>query len=195
LDVARNAANPRIGSGMQQARRSWRGESRRGGEKPRGRNGIREMVAPDRRSNGAREGALRLGVDALWLCRWRGRNPNPRRGGWSESGPSFGVCALEGRQGPEVRWEVEASKDAGASWRRGAEDLEGPSAVAPGNRSYRGQDQGGSGQHQGRPIRCSSRTPETKSQASELRSPGLEGRLNPTRVACANRQPRALENL
>jgi len=38
---AGNAVNPRIGSGMQQARNSGGGESRRGGAKPRGRNGIR----------------------------------------------------------------------------------------------------------------------------------------------------------
>jgi hypothetical protein len=37
--VAENAANPRTGSGMQQARGPSRGESRRGGAKPRGRNG------------------------------------------------------------------------------------------------------------------------------------------------------------
>jgi len=34
-----NAMNPRIGCGMQQARNSRSGGSRRGGEKPRGRNG------------------------------------------------------------------------------------------------------------------------------------------------------------
>jgi hypothetical protein len=38
---AGNAVNPRIGSGMQQARDSEGGENRRGGAKPRGRNGIR----------------------------------------------------------------------------------------------------------------------------------------------------------
>jgi hypothetical protein len=36
--VSRNAANPRTGSGMQQARGPSRGENRRGGAKPRGRN-------------------------------------------------------------------------------------------------------------------------------------------------------------
>jgi hypothetical protein len=36
---AGNAANPRIGSGMQQARDLFGGGTRRGGEKPRGRNG------------------------------------------------------------------------------------------------------------------------------------------------------------
>jgi len=46
---ARNAANPRIGSGMQQARDPPGGGSRRGGEKPRGRNRTTRWI-PRRRS-------------------------------------------------------------------------------------------------------------------------------------------------
>ena len=42
----RNAANPRAGCRAQQTCEPTRGESRRGGEKPRGRNGIPELVAP-----------------------------------------------------------------------------------------------------------------------------------------------------
>jgi hypothetical protein len=45
----RNAANPRTGSGMQQARRPARGENRRGGEKPRGRNMAGRVVPSARR--------------------------------------------------------------------------------------------------------------------------------------------------
>jgi len=40
-----NAVNPRIGSGMQQARDSAGGENRRGGATPRGRNGISRLDA------------------------------------------------------------------------------------------------------------------------------------------------------
>jgi hypothetical protein len=51
--VSRNATNPRTGSGMQQARGPSRGESRRGGEKPRGRNEAGRVVPSARRESGA----------------------------------------------------------------------------------------------------------------------------------------------
>jgi len=57
-----NATNPRIGSGMQQAREPPSGGNRRGGAKPRGRNGILDRVVGNRsRSTRKRRFA---GVDA-----------------------------------------------------------------------------------------------------------------------------------
>jgi len=49
---AGNATNPRIGSGMQQARKSPRGENRRGGAKPRGRNRNFEPGSSDPKPDG-----------------------------------------------------------------------------------------------------------------------------------------------
>jgi len=63
-----NAENPRIGSGMQQARDSSSGGNRRGGEKPRGRNRT-SKVEPSRPKGWQ---AAIPGVDAERACRWRG---------------------------------------------------------------------------------------------------------------------------
>jgi hypothetical protein len=51
-----NAANPRIGSGMQQARDPDGGGSRRGGAKPRGRNETAELDAPSPKPAALRSG-------------------------------------------------------------------------------------------------------------------------------------------
>jgi hypothetical protein len=59
----RNAANPRIGSRMQQACEPPRGESRRGGEKPRGRNGTSTLAGRSRRRD-VRFAGRSPGVDA-----------------------------------------------------------------------------------------------------------------------------------
>jgi len=61
---ARNAANPRIGSGMQQARDSPSGETRRGGAKPRGRNAIRGWLPRTEADRPFIRTALSVGVDA-----------------------------------------------------------------------------------------------------------------------------------
>jgi len=73
--AARNGSNPMAGSGMQQARDPVCGESRRGGEKPRGRNVIWRVEPSDR------ERPRPLGVDAhvnlgfgRGGCRWRGEH-------------------------------------------------------------------------------------------------------------------------
>jgi len=63
--------NPRIGSRMQQACESSRGENRRGGEKPRGRNGTSTLAGRSRRGQ-VRFAGRPLGVDARRWCRWRG---------------------------------------------------------------------------------------------------------------------------
>jgi hypothetical protein len=60
---ARNAANPMTGSGMQQARDLRSGGNRRGGAKPRGRNGIPRQAAsgPNRAGSNADTGEWTLG--------------------------------------------------------------------------------------------------------------------------------------
>jgi hypothetical protein len=73
----RNAANPRTGSGMQQARDLVRGENRRGGEKPRGRN----AATSGRCRQGLFGGPSPSGSIRGETCRWRGVQRNPRRGG------------------------------------------------------------------------------------------------------------------
>jgi len=70
-----NAENPRIGSGMQQARDSSSGGNRRGGEKPRGRNRT-SKVEPSRPKGWQ---AAIPGVDAERACRWRGDRYISRR--------------------------------------------------------------------------------------------------------------------
>lgn len=72
---ARNPANLKTGSGMQQARERRCGESRRGGAKPRGRNGSGRWE-PAARRHGARSGP---GVDASAERRWRGDLVNLER--------------------------------------------------------------------------------------------------------------------
>jgi hypothetical protein len=76
----RNAANPTTGSGMQQARKPSRGENRRGGAKPRGRNEAGRVVPSARWEHTGNRSAF-LEVDAQRSCRWRGSQvTNPRRG-------------------------------------------------------------------------------------------------------------------
>ena len=76
---ARNAANPRIGSGMQQARAPPSGGNRRGGAKPRGRNGIRGWPPRTEADRPFIRTALSVGVDARRTCRWRGHQRRLQR--------------------------------------------------------------------------------------------------------------------
>lgn len=74
----RNAANLMTGCGMQQARGPLRGESRRGGAKPRGRNEAGRVVPSARWCLGATRGA---GSGRALAVSVEGRNvTNPKRG-------------------------------------------------------------------------------------------------------------------
>jgi len=92
-----NTMDPRIGSGMQQARDSRSGGSRRSGAKPQGRNGT-SRVAP---SEPKRRQAVGAGVDASGARRWRGGGTSgrarvapcgwkPKREGHSDQGDRYG---------------------------------------------------------------------------------------------------------
>jgi len=113
----RNATNPMTGSGMQQARAPPSGGSRRGGAKPRGRNGISEAGAsgPIRltRQGGTVEWTLGgMSVEGrtapeLWLGTpdesQERRSDTPR--------PGRQVSTLQGSQGPRVRSSSRVLRD------------------------------------------------------------------------------------
>jgi hypothetical protein len=95
------------GTGMQQARNFASGETRRGGEKPRGRNTTSWMV-----SRGPKPAATSVGVDARGACRRRGTTrANLTRGGSTDRaqarfyGPGRfrALLAKQGHEGPTRR--------------------------------------------------------------------------------------------
>jgi hypothetical protein len=93
-----NAANPMTGSGMQQARVLPSGGSRRGGVKPRGRNGIPRQAAsgPNRVDSNGDSGEWTLGRHA---------------GGGESRHPSFaGPRRPQGLQGPLTTRVVSARR-------------------------------------------------------------------------------------
>jgi len=89
-----NAANPRVGSGVQQTRETGDGENRHGGEKPRRRNRIcpRQGQAEGTRPKG-KPGGFGPGVDVASSCRWRGDlwKPHERRSARAGQGSPKGV--------------------------------------------------------------------------------------------------------
>jgi len=94
--VSGNAANPMTGSGMQQARDLPSGGSRRGGVKPRGRNGIPRQAAsgPNRVGSNVDSGEWTLGRHV---------------GGGGSRHPSFaGPRRPQGLQGPLTTQVVSA---------------------------------------------------------------------------------------
>jgi len=86
----RNAVNPRVGSGMQQAHGRMHGGTRRGGARPRGRN-----ETSWRGCHGAEGRREPSGSGRADGCRRRGE-ANPRRGGAGLAAPERSVKNLEG---------------------------------------------------------------------------------------------------
>jgi hypothetical protein len=159
-----NAVDPRIGSGMQQARDSWSGGSRRGGEKPRGRNGT-SRVAPSRPK---RRPAVVAGVDASRARRWRGDRRTTRsrvrvvrtkpREKVEESTRAIGRL----RRGAKVR-RFARTVPSGNAGRTGSGTLEGQ----PGD----GQGRGGRGEDQrptAHPGRATPRTSKDQRGVTDL---------------------------
>jgi len=137
--ASRNVSNPMAGSGTQQARSSLCGESRRGGEKPRGRNGIWRLVSLDR------EKLRLLGVDAHWVCQWRGEY-TARRGDVRWSGFTRLRRTSAGREAP-VGWPRPRRSTSCASRCTGGDEPGTPRGSGPATVQGRGGAQG-------RPITC-----------------------------------------
>jgi hypothetical protein len=142
----RNAMNPRIGSGMQQARNSPRGENRRGGAKPRGRNENPSRQARIRNPTETSGGSGRVEVVSMeGRYGRRTRERTSRRIPREETGESRSARERSSGGEPEARGH---DARVAPSVAERAEDLEGP----PGNR----QGRGGNGEGQ-RPV-----TPEPR---------------------------------
>jgi hypothetical protein len=143
---AGNTTNPRIGSGMQQARNSPRGENRRGGAKPRGRNGNPSRQARIRNLTETSGGSGRVEVVSMeGRYGRRTRERTSRRIPREETGESRSARERSSGGEPEARGH---DARVAPSVAERAEDLEGP----PGNR----QGRGGNGEGQ-RPV-----TPEPR---------------------------------
>jgi len=118
---ARNAANPRTGSGMQQPRDPAGGGSRRGGAKPRGRNGTAEVAPPTPKpsSPGERKRArISAGVDTCRPRRWRGsERPIERKPGRTGQAQErkVGPRRASGEPDPSRTGALDGSEDHGGS--------------------------------------------------------------------------------
>jgi len=119
-----NAANPMVGSGMQQARALRCGANRRGGAKPRGRNTSPGMVP-----GGPKPAATSVGVDAAEHTT-EGHTTNPMRGGQPRSAFARSAGRPARSRSSEGEAKPAGARQAGQPVRtRATRVLEGP----PGN--------------------------------------------------------------
>jgi hypothetical protein len=148
---ARNAANPMSGTGTQQARNPRCGENRRGGEKPRGRNGTPWLGChgPKAHCPSARTRSCRGGVCREWTAASKpeeGTSKDQVRGRQdhaSTAGPRSRGARCAG--GP-VAHRARRTRSEGGEADAGSETRRHASVGTPWSRTGNGKRQEGSGE-------------------------------------------------